>query len=235
MRQLCIQDNKEVIFSGKEVPQSEKIKKKYDHQEVSMMLNWTTEAILYLISAGFLSVCLFLIIRLYLKTHYRYFLYASITCIGGVFWALLEGISLLVLSIPLHIIGNYFVFIAIYATMLGLDALSKNVFNPAKYFLLGLLFGAAIFSSILDPNAVKQYIGLNGEERLYWSGTFELIGILIFVVYYIYLTIGIVRIIKYSPSSMKNVSYFLYITLILYYIKPFILITPLIDIVPNCK
>ena len=50
-----------------------------------------------------------------MKTQDQYLYYASIDCFGGVFWALLESISLIVLSIPMHIVGIFFLYILMYA------------------------------------------------------------------------------------------------------------------------
>ena len=173
------------------------------------------EAIYYLISAGLALVFLFMVIVRYIKYKYQFFLYLVIAMAGMFFWALFEGISLLILSIPLHILGIYFMYVCMYAFLLGLDILSKNVFGMAKYALYGAIIGAGILSSLLDPNAVEQFIGLNGDERLYFTGTFELLFILSGFIWMIYMAIGIVRLIRHSPPPMKKKANLLYMIIIL--------------------
>ena len=178
------------------------------------MLNWTFEAIAYLISAGFISLSLVFSYRLYIKKSYQFFLYFTYMFFFAVLWALLEGISLLILSVPIHIIGVYCINISWFITILAFDALTKNEVGMVKYILIGLLLGAEFISAFLDPNAVIQFIE-NGNERLLWSGTFELLGNLNAFIYITFLTIGIVRIVRHTPSSMKKKSYILYLPVLI--------------------
>ena len=179
------------------------------------MLNWTTEAILYFISGGVFILFVGFTLVLYVKTHYHFFLYLTLGGLGGVICGITQGFSLILLNIPLHILGVYFLFLYFYGIMLAYDALSKNLFGFVKYTLLGVLLGAGITTGLLDPNAVTQFSGFNGDERLLWSGTFELVGTVIFAIYVVYITIAVIRLLINVPVSMKKASYYLYLALVI--------------------
>ena len=151
----------------------------------------------------------------YIKYKYQFFLYLIITVAGMFFHSLFEGISLLILSIPLHILGVYFMYVCMYAFLLGLDILSKNVFGMAKYALFGATIGAGILASLIDPKAVEQFIGLNGEARLFFSGSFELLFLISSFLWMVYMTIGIIRLVRHSPPPMKKKANLLYMIILL--------------------
>ncbi|NVM02241.1 MAG: hypothetical protein HWN67_07885 [Candidatus Helarchaeota archaeon] len=194
--------------------------------------NWTTQAIVGLISAGCLIIAFFISFYHYNRKKYRPFLFLTLGPFLTIFMSLLYAFSVLFLSIPL-IRASVYTFIPIgFFNILLLDSMSRETVDPVKILALGMISVALLFVS-LDPSSFYINMFPNGEWRIYLGDNFLIVASPFFILIgtlYVYYAAKIYR---DAPKELKiQALVFLLGGIITGFLSPGSLAIRLNDIIP---
>jgi hypothetical protein len=149
-----------------------------------------------------LGIAFFLSFLSYYRQKYRYSFFFMIGWGSFFTWGIFMALSELLLSIPLKILGTYFMLLAGLSIIFSLDLVAYETIRPMKLILYSIIATLLIVES-LEPDAQTIGIRGNAEYSVISSGTFRitytilnfLTGFLLF-----YYTLLIYR---NSPRSIK--------------------------------
>ncbi|MFX0101300.1 MAG: hypothetical protein ACFFCS_17130 [Candidatus Hodarchaeota archaeon] len=170
-----------------------------------MVPNWTTEVYILMSASVILGFNFILMIREFYRDKFKKNLFMALGYLFGVSWSFLGALSHLFMSklffqVAVWSIGGMAFFVTF-----SLDFLASESIDARKVIVISFLFSGSIFSSF-EKNSVIEVTYPTGEHGLNWSGTFEITGSLVALVFLLFVFYYYLQIFRKSPQNLKKYS-----------------------------
>jgi len=166
-----------------------------------MVLNWSTGVIITFVPLIPSSIASVLTLIQYYKDKYSHLIYLSGIWICLTIWIFFQGISDLLLSIPLHIIGFYSLIAVIYFANLYVDSITRDSIDVLKMIIVTISSSSIMILSFL-PNAV---IIKRDASTLFmtFNGNFRYAALIQVFLFVLITTYGNLKVLLHTPKHLK--------------------------------
>ncbi|QEE17594.1 hypothetical protein DSAG12_03431 [Promethearchaeum syntrophicum] len=183
-----------------------------------MVLNWSIGVIITFISLIPSSLASVLTLIQYFKDKYSHLKYLSGIWICLTIWIFFQGISDLLLSIPLHIIGFYSLMVVNYFANQFVDSITRESTDIIKMIIVSISSTAILIFSLL-PNAViiKEDAA---TPFVTFTGNFRYAAMVQVFLFILITTYGNLKVFLHTPKQLKFYSFLNLFGTYLYGIQP---------------